>query len=56
MPKITDYTQRMQICKRCPSYQPTLARCKECGCFLGIKARVKSTECPLDKWKTKTWQ
>ncbi len=54
--KITNYRQRMQICTRCPKYEPTLARCRECGCFLKLKARIKSMECPLGKWKLKTWQ
>ena len=57
MPNITDYKERIKICKKCPRYEPALARCKECGCFLGIKARIKSSECPHpqgSKWKT--WQ
>ena len=45
------YKSRMKTCLKCPSYDSRLNRCKECGCFLILKAAMKSTICPLDKWK-----
>lgn len=44
------YKQRMLVCLACPSYQASLKRCKECGCFLILKAALKTTSCPLNKW------
>ena len=36
-------------CDRCISSwgQP---RCTECGCFVGLKTKIASESCPLDKW------
>lgn len=45
------YKERMLVCLACPSYQASLKRCKECGCFLILKAALKTTNCPLNKWK-----
>ena len=50
------YKKRLEICKGndeyypCEYYEPKLARCKKCGCFLKIKAKIKSMKCPIDKW------
>lgn len=44
------YKKRMRICLACPSYEESFKRCKECGCFLILKAALKTTECPLNKW------
>tara|TARA_B100000287_G_C20103009_1_gene571168 strand:- start:142 stop:318 length:177 start_codon:yes stop_codon:yes gene_type:complete len=45
------FKQRINICKQCPSFDPALNRCKECGCFLLLKAFIKATKCPLNKWE-----
>jgi hypothetical protein len=47
----TRYIERMKVCLNCEKYQEKLSRCKECGCFLLLKAALKTTQCPLDKWK-----
>ena len=44
------YKERMKICLTCESYSSSLNRCKECGCFLILKAALKTTQCPLNKW------
>ena len=44
------YKQRIKICTECESYNPTLHQCKECGCLLLLKAFLKISECPLNKW------
>lgn len=48
------YKERMIVCLKCDSYEPTFKKCKECGCFLILKAAMKTTQCPLDKWKEET--
>lgn len=46
-----EYKRRLKICFDCPAYQKSLNRCKNCGCFLILKAALKASECPLEKWK-----
>lgn len=45
---MTYKTVRIEICKQCPSQ--LLGVCRKCGCFINLKAAVKSQECPLNKW------
>lgn len=43
-------SDRFNICLDCDRlFKPTYT-CKECGCFMKIKVRVKTAECPLKKW------
>lgn len=46
------YKERMSTCLDCEHYSETLNRCKKCGCFLIIKAALRDTKCPLDKWES----
>lgn len=46
------FKTRMEICFLCESYNPKLKQCKECKCFLFLKAFLKTSTCPLGKWKT----
>ncbi len=43
-----EFDRRMNICKGCDRLQND--RCLECGCFVEVKARWSSEECPLKKW------
>jgi len=51
------YKKRLEICSGdndylpCERFDPVLSRCLECGCFIKIKARLKSMTCPLKKWE-----
>ena len=47
------YEKRIKICKNCESFRSTTWICSECGCFLKVKARMKSRKCPKNKWQ---WQ
>ena len=47
-----DYAGRLSVCRGCPSYIKASARCGECGCLLEHKAKWKTAECPLNKWKS----
>ena len=42
--------KRYEICKICPQFESTLARCKECGCFMKLKTKLKDSTCPINKW------
>jgi hypothetical protein len=41
---------RMAICEECPSLLRLTHQCKECGCFMKMKTKIKTAECPLGKW------
>ena len=43
-----EYKRRLEICNECESNRND--RCVECGCFVSIKAKWASEECPLRKW------
>jgi hypothetical protein len=52
------YEERLNLCNSCPerlesSKNNTLtkfSRCPECGCFIKLKAKLLSEECPLGDW------
>ncbi len=43
-----DYTKRLEICNSCEFRKNHT--CSICSCYLPIKARWKTTECPEKKW------
>ena len=44
--------RRMNICRQCEHFQPTLSQCGLCGCFLEAKTRLVNYTCAADepKW------
>jgi hypothetical protein len=40
--------RRWEICKECPELMMYI--CKQCGCFMPAKTRLRSANCPLQKW------
>tara|TARA_R100000231_G_scaffold35832_1_gene31782 strand:- start:210 stop:434 length:225 start_codon:yes stop_codon:yes gene_type:complete len=42
------YEQRLQICNTCEDREGR--RCGVCGCYLSMKAKWKTEECPNKKW------
>lgn len=42
--------QRLDACHRCPAFQPKTGQCAECGCFVRVKAKLSTEQCPLHKW------
>lgn len=56
VPKET-YRQRAELCATCPEriekygedFKKT-SRCPDCGCFIRLKARLKTEYCPLGDW------
>ena len=53
---VTDqvYKDRIAICKECVYYSKPLGQCKRCLCFMKIKARIGSQECPQKYWAKTT--
>jgi hypothetical protein len=48
------YEDRINICKSCVYYFKPSGQCKRCLCFMKVKARISSQECPQKYWsKTK---
>ena len=42
---------RMDTCKSCDQFEPIQERCKSCGCFMRAKTSLRTSTCPLNKWK-----
>ena len=50
--------ERLTLCNSCPERLKEsngkaltkFSRCPECGCFLRLKARLETEECPLGDW------
>ena len=42
--------ERFNICLNCPKLTKPLLQCSECGCFMKVKTKISSQECPLGKW------
>jgi hypothetical protein len=45
-----EYQQRIDTCKLCEKFIEKTEQCAECKCVMTIKAKIKSSTCPLDKW------
>ena len=48
------YEDRIAICKGCVYYKKLLGNCSVCKCFMKIKARISSQECPQKFWSKTT--
>ena len=42
--------RRYDICQACKHFNGKHNRCMECGCYLNVKTKFKSEECPIKKW------
>ena len=45
------HEKRLDICKKCEHFRSWSNQCGKCGCFMNIKTRFRSLECPEGKWK-----
>ena len=41
-----EYSNRLKACSTCPHFHKASKRCIKCGCFVGTKARWRTTTCP----------
>jgi hypothetical protein len=44
------FEKRIKKCGFCENLFRLTWTCKKCGCFMGVKARVKNTTCPIGRW------
>jgi len=44
------YKERMSICKKCVYYFSPTGQCKRCLCFMRIKSRIATLDCPEKYW------
>ena len=53
-----EYRKRLELCNSCPdrlkatngkSLKKT-SRCPLCGCFISLKAKLSTENCPADDW------
>jgi hypothetical protein len=42
--------KRLDICEKCPRYNPERKKCLECGCRMPMKVLLPMTKCPLGYW------
>ena len=43
-----EYDRRLNICKECEMLLS--AMCRKCGCYVEMRAAVKTNECPDHQW------
>ena len=41
---------RIETCHRCPAYESPLGECGLCGCYVALKAWLRTENCPARKW------
>ena len=44
------YYDRLAICRACPFLNHEKLRCMDCGCFVKVKAKFKTEDCPQNYW------
>jgi hypothetical protein len=42
--------QRINMCESCIFFNAISKRCFKCGCFINLKAKMRSQHCPIGKW------
>ena len=47
---ISEYINRLTICKDCDEFNSEKWSCRRCGCYLDKKAKMNTENCPDDKW------
>ena len=44
------YHDRLAMCRGCFFFDPEKKRCTDCGCFVKVKAKFKTEDCPQNFW------
>ena len=45
-----EFMRRTKICNECPHFIHKSNTCGICGCWMEVKAKWKTSECPKRKW------
>ena len=51
-----EYIRRTSICNKCPKFVHENHSCGVCGCYMHVKARWSTSECPDKKWSKWDWE
>lgn len=43
--------ERVNTCFWCPFYVSATGQCSDCWCFIKAKAKLKTEDCPQNKWQ-----
>ena len=52
-PNVTEaeYKERLEMCASCEHLDKEKSKCKRCGCYMPVKAKWATADCPVNKWK-----
>ena len=42
--------RRFALCEQCEFFKTDEARCTQCGCYMRVKTRFRTAQCPKGKW------
>ena len=42
--------ERLKLCEECEDFARASRQCRLCWCFMDIKVKIASAECPAKKW------
>lgn len=42
--------KRIDICNTCAFFDKSQNRCRKCGCYMNVKVKFKSVQCPMKFW------
>ena len=42
---------RISICERCKMFRPATRQCGICRCFIDLKTKLATEQCPVKKWR-----
>lgn len=45
-----DRDRRLLVCEECPFFNPRSDRCESCGCYVELKAPLRTEKCPENRW------
>lgn len=45
-----EVNRRISICNQCEFFRKEQNQCEKCGCYLSLKTRLESSNCPIGKW------
>ena len=46
-----EYNNRLSICRACIFFDPEQTRCTDCGCYVKVKSKFKTENCPQGYWR-----
>ena len=47
---VEEQERRLGICQGCEFFKPRSQSCQKCGCFMRLKSKLRTANCPIGKW------